>query len=240
MKHTQRSGFTLIELLVVIAIIAILAAILFPVFAQAREKARQAACLSNEKQIGLGVMQYVQDYDETFPERYGDTNNPADFANGKPRSWKDMIYPYIKSRDVFRCPSNPTAQKPDRIYSNNVQVDGNFPGGYAMWLPDAFLSSKFGHGAGYPQTLAGLQQAASSLLILEHSYVFPDTGPYLQYNEPARDSNATPGPSEWNSGHDKKAGNIIYMDGHVKWRHLIDTFQENNGINEWRYNKAQD
>jgi prepilin-type N-terminal cleavage/methylation domain-containing protein len=64
----RRSAFTLIELLVVIAIIAILAAILFPVFAQAREKARQAACLSNLKQIGTGVMMYVQDYDETFPQ----------------------------------------------------------------------------------------------------------------------------------------------------------------------------
>src|SRR5438128_2166045 len=66
-KRDKRAGFTLIELLVVIAIIAILAAILFPVFAQAREKARQATCLSNFKQIGLGVMMYVQDWDETYP-----------------------------------------------------------------------------------------------------------------------------------------------------------------------------
>ena len=66
----RRSGFTLIELLVVIAIIAILAAILFPVFAQAREKARQISCVSNEKQLALGIIQYVQDYDETYPIWY--------------------------------------------------------------------------------------------------------------------------------------------------------------------------
>ena len=69
-NRSHRNAFTLIELLVVIAIIAILAAILFPVFAQAREKARSASCLSNEKQIGLGLMMYTQDYDETYPTAY--------------------------------------------------------------------------------------------------------------------------------------------------------------------------
>jgi prepilin-type N-terminal cleavage/methylation domain-containing protein len=90
----RRKGFTLIELLVVIAIIAILAAILFPVFAKAREKARQISCASNEKQLGLGIIQYVQDYDERFPDYAGDYG------------WAGQIYPYVKSTGVYKCPDD--------------------------------------------------------------------------------------------------------------------------------------
>ena len=102
-SRRTHSAFTLIELLVVIAIIAILAAILFPVFAQAREKARQTSCLSNSKQLGLGVLQYVQDYDESFPLAVG-----TNWSNG----WAIITQPYVKSYDVFRCPdeSDTTAQ----------------------------------------------------------------------------------------------------------------------------------
>ncbi|MBI5831062.1 MAG: DUF1559 domain-containing protein [Armatimonadetes bacterium] len=95
----KRRAFTLIELLVVIAIIAILAAILFPVFAKAREKARQASCASNLKQLSLGVTQYVQDYDETFP--------PCIASQAPYVQWADGIAPYVKSVQVFSCPSNP-------------------------------------------------------------------------------------------------------------------------------------
>jgi len=96
----MRRGFTLIELLVVIAIIAILAAILFPVFARAREKARQSSCLSNLKQIGLGIMQYVQDYDEMYPGRMRGDNSGTTRV-----SWPILIMPYVKNQQVFRCPS---------------------------------------------------------------------------------------------------------------------------------------
>ena len=109
-------GFTLIELLVVIAIIAILASILFPVFAQARAKARAALCLSNEKQIGLGLMMYTQDYDETLPMASygppvgsvgwnwcGQTSGNSSFIP----KWMDEIYPYVKNTGVFTCPDFP-------------------------------------------------------------------------------------------------------------------------------------
>jgi prepilin-type N-terminal cleavage/methylation domain-containing protein/prepilin-type processing-associated H-X9-DG protein len=100
MQRTKR-GFTLIELLVVIAIIAILAAILFPVFAQAREKARQASCLSNMKQMGLAWMQYNQDYDETGPTIHG-----GNWIEGVGSMAEYMVlYPYVKSVDVWGCPS---------------------------------------------------------------------------------------------------------------------------------------
>jgi len=133
-------GFTLIELLVVIAIIAILAAILFPVFAQAREKSRAITCLSNEKQLGLGVMQYVQDYDESYPmgQYYQGTNQI---------NWGDMITPYVKSGDTwvdnngsthnggqggtYHCPSFPSSQ--------SMEIKPSFdtaPDGYATWNPN--------------------------------------------------------------------------------------------------------
>src|SRR5881396_2310328 len=108
MHRNKGSGFTLIELLVVIAIIAILAAILFPVFAQARESARAISCLSNMKQIGVAMTMYAQDYDERFaPERI-----VYDVANGCPEcchtdwtliGWKAVTQPYIKNYQIYQC-----------------------------------------------------------------------------------------------------------------------------------------
>lgn len=98
-----RKGFTLIELLVVIAIIAILAAILFPVFARAREKARQSSCLSNVKQLVLGVMMYAQDYDETLPG-YHFVGSPTEY-----NQWFEVIEPYVKNEQIFVCPSDSNA-----------------------------------------------------------------------------------------------------------------------------------
>lgn len=100
-----KRGFTLIELLVVIAIIAILAAILFPVFGRARENGRRSSCQSNMKQQGLGVLQYVQDYDEKYPQAYYYIND-NDAAGGY-MHWSAMIQPYTKSYQLFVCPSDP-------------------------------------------------------------------------------------------------------------------------------------
>src|SRR5450759_194666 len=111
-SEMRKNGFTLIELLVVIAIIAILAAILFPVFAQARAKARGAACLSNIKQIALGMTMYAQDYDETFPQWKWDQSwnggigSPGGPTNDATSIWWNAIYPYVKNVQVFNCPDN--------------------------------------------------------------------------------------------------------------------------------------
>jgi len=108
----KRKGFTLIELLVVIAIIAILASILFPVFARARENARRSSCSSNLKQIALGVFQYTQDYDEKMPPYYvnldGSSGYTAPAAAGGDRGWALILQPYLKSSQIFQCPSETT------------------------------------------------------------------------------------------------------------------------------------
>ncbi|MBQ7256648.1 MAG: DUF1559 domain-containing protein [Abditibacteriota bacterium] len=140
-----KKGFTLIELLVVIAIIAILAAILFPVFAQAREKARQTSCLSNCKQIGTALQLYVDDYDETVPLMWYNSNpfptdnsypccmfTTMDFIYGGPAlwtTWMDAIFPYVKNRNIFICPSG---GKNLAGYGYN----GNLVGGYTVWTQE--------------------------------------------------------------------------------------------------------
>jgi len=126
----QRKGFTLIELLVVIAIIAILAAILFPVFAKAREKARQSSCLSNIKQITLGYLQYCQDYDEKTPSRYYivPTVNVAGF-NTSYFCGMTALYPYVKNSQLFVCPSGTlwnAYSENDRIYNANGLAMSSF------------------------------------------------------------------------------------------------------------------
>ena len=110
----RRKGFTLIELLVVIAIIAILAAILFPVFAQAREKARQTTCASNLKQLGLGAMMYAQDYDQRYVPWWGD-------GVSKGQGWSSILMPYVKNEQLFACPSDGISRgkNPKRSYTMN-------------------------------------------------------------------------------------------------------------------------
>jgi prepilin-type N-terminal cleavage/methylation domain-containing protein/prepilin-type processing-associated H-X9-DG protein len=137
----KHRGFTLIELLVVIAIIAILAAILFPVFAQARDRARAATCLSNLKQIGSAFIMYAQDYDETYPAAApGVSGTQGTCAQLKDRSswggWVgNLLYPYTKNGQIFTCPSNPK-----QSVVNNSGTDGTCAAGN----DEALAKAKFG------------------------------------------------------------------------------------------------
>ncbi|HEY3333328.1 MAG TPA: DUF1559 domain-containing protein [Capsulimonadaceae bacterium] len=106
----MKKAFTLIELLIVISIIAILAAILFPVFMSAREKARQSTCASNEKQLGIAFLQYIQDYDDMFPTNIGASITPSGTG------WAGTIYPYVKSTSAFMCPDD-NSKYPDAAYN---------------------------------------------------------------------------------------------------------------------------
>jgi len=149
-------GFTLIELLVVIAIIAILAAILFPVFAKAREKARASQCLSNLKQLGLGINMYVQDYDERILPRSTRLG-----TGSKQLSWQQLIFPYTKNMELTRCPSNP----------NNTQyVAGSAAYGYPRAYRSYGINPRIAPGDGAEwrcPTLSSIRSPATRILVSE-------------------------------------------------------------------------
>ena len=179
MSHQRlgRRAFTLIELLVVIAIIAILAAILFPVFAQAREKARTTSCLSNMKQTALGVMMYVQDYDETMmPSKIANVASPvgADY-------WPQLIQPYQKNWAIVRCPSDP--EDPFGIWNgSNAAIKW-----YANWMrwPQYGLNWNYlmpsptcNPFPGLPVSLAGIPQPAATVLMTDSKNTGTSAGYY--------------------------------------------------------------
>ena len=219
----SRRGFTLIELLVVIAIIAILAAILFPVFARARENARRASCQSNLKQIGLGFMQYLQDYDEKFPCASAEVPYVID-ASGTPGGlqwfWME-VHPYIKSKQVWVCPS-----------ANNT---GGSPGNHPAtgWTTADPVDYTF-NGQLMGQSLASVENGSLVFMNWDvqpgyshsgyafdpyYSLLSTGSGTTADYTAQKGDCGRTPQgaaikPS--NSRH-LEGDNYAFADGHVKW-----------------------
>jgi len=221
-RRSKPQGFTLIELLVVIAIIAILAAILFPVFQKVRENARRTSCLSNEKQLGLGFTQYVQDSNEKFPcaNAIVGTGN-AGFPNG----WANMIYPYVKSTGVYSCPDD-SAANPRVSYSMNYYIWNHANGGQDKG-----------------QKLSRVTAPASTVLLYEGGSRDPLKGqtpadPSLPLN--GKDATNAAGNSDWDTGnaaqlakwHDNSVSqstNYLAMDGHAKYLKVSSVSWVNGG-----------
>ena len=121
----QRRGFTLVELLVVVVIVAVIAAILIPVFQRARDPRRYGSCQSNLKQIGLGLVQYTQDYDERWPRLAALAVSSSTEPFASPYGWADLLYPYLRTRRLFQCPSEDTFE---------VGVDATRTGFTLLWV----------------------------------------------------------------------------------------------------------
>jgi len=231
LKKSRVRGFTLIELLVVIAIIAILAAILFPVFAKVREKARQTSCASNEKQLGLGILQYIEDYDEQFP--VGFVNGTPSNATNAGEGWAGQIYPYIKSTAVYKCPDDSQTNgvgtyEVSYVYNENLAF--YYTGGTdTAGIKQAALSSPTQTVALFEGTnnLAAVtnpnEGTSASSVIGGGDYNISDTSDNTVYETgylggcgasgPAWMSGSYAGPTGWHTD----GSNYLLADGHVKW-----------------------
>jgi prepilin-type N-terminal cleavage/methylation domain-containing protein len=219
----SRRGFTLIELLVVIAIIAILAGILFPVFAHAREKARASACLSNLKQIGAGLMMYVQDYDEAYPlnrfDMHGDACHPIGWT------WKEAIEPYVKSLAVYVCPAAHWARIEPCCYGStriktSYALNGSIfsinayrgPKGQVQWDTTSPGPKK----RTSPRMASEIDRPADSLFLIEQDSQLwfggcPDNGDW------------TIGEGGCAPDHHSCGNTWVFCDGHAKWAKLVQT-----------------
>jgi prepilin-type N-terminal cleavage/methylation domain-containing protein/prepilin-type processing-associated H-X9-DG protein len=236
--RSRRRAFTLIELLVVIAIIAILAAILFPVFAQAREKARMAGCQSNLKQIGNAFSMYVQDYDEIYPASGGPTGaspgNCTDYAvrTGWGGWIGNALIPYTKNTAIFTCPSKVRATTVNGGFNGTTQDFACVAGGVRQ-VPYVFLSYMFNYVALHGRPLADIHAPASNLtmwdsinpwgdctyqtstcgLVINRDICYFRRKMNLPLTHGETCSVASGAASNWHGD----GNNYLFTDGHVKW-----------------------
>jgi len=210
----SRKAFTLIELLVVIAIIAILAAILFPVFAQAREAAKKSSCMVQQREVGLGLLMYLQDYDEvTVPWSISTEGDPSGNPPAQPHdnenfamTWDRLIQPYLKNGELTLCPSDQTYYSQDSVKgSKDTAIGGgqgnrsyaivsNMAGGWCPWTP--------------PRALGAVANAASTIYLTERD-------------------NCASSKSQFGAGD-------TFIDPHAIWNECASTDQESDGA--WRHN----
>ena len=263
---SAKRGFTLIELLVVIAIIAILAAILFPVFARARENARRASCMSNLKQIGLGLLQYSQDYDEQMPlEFFGDSNDISGYGLPTKRyKWMDATYPYVKSEQIFDCPSDTFGMLGGTNRSNSLYKyhpgDGSNGGGYdygsysanVAYYDDPGASPPFGRQISATNvkmaSLANIEAPSTTVWVTEAAPFYDDD--YVPFEIAWTDSTQEPSvfrdPKTSNFQRLNRivarhldTANVLFCDGHVKSLHL-DALARKNAAGRMASFTAQD
>lgn len=210
--RTVRSAFTLIELLVVIAIIAILAAILFPVFGRARENARRSSCQSNLKQIGLGMMQYVQDYDEFYPLAFHPVGTTDYQSNAAETGWAWTVQPYIKSTQVFQCPSV-TGEPKWPTSATTSQMNA---------VTDYALNRNIGFEGGAAANKRSVNQAAMTFIsntLMVYHFTRSGTGSSspgstcIGAAKAAKMDNSITGPAKIHLD----GSNYMFADGHVKW-----------------------
>jgi prepilin-type N-terminal cleavage/methylation domain-containing protein/prepilin-type processing-associated H-X9-DG protein len=245
MPTRRKPAFTLIELLVVIAVIAVIAAILFPVFAQAREKSRMSACVSNMRQLGTALMLYVQDYDETYPYiRFRCTGSDC-------LVWKNVVRPYLKSLEVLACPSNPFGRTTPGLASTQPSKPGTnaegwrsepkqrMPISYAMNACTITYAVADGSWVwrSPPLREAQVTRAAETILIAENqAFPYPDVHVLWLLGGRNAAGNLCPGLFAHTTG---KMGNFIFHDGHVQSKKWVSTLYPVNQ-NNWELSPDPD